>query len=261
MCTVLVLLRPGDDWPLLVATNRDERLERAFDPPGRYWPQAPGVVAWRDRAGGGSWLGLNDEGVVATLVNAHDELGPLAGKASRGELVVRALAEPGAAAAARALGALDAARYRGFTLLVADRSGAFVLSGDGAALRTDALAPGHHMLTPEGCDVAGAPRVRAYLADLRAAPPPRPAAGDWAGWTALLRREDAADPHHAMTVVTEHGFGTVASTLIGVPAAPGAAPALLVASGPPTRAGYEPLDPRALPSPGFGAATSKARPG
>lgn len=242
MCTVLALLRPAERWPLLVATNRDERLDRAFDAPGRHWPQAPGVLAWRDRAGGGSWLGLNDDGVVATLVNAHDQLGPQAGKASRGELVLRALAEPDAASAARAIGALPPARYRGFTLLVADRAGAYAVSGDGAATRVEALAPGHHMLTPEGCDVADAPRVRAYGEAFRAAPPPDPEAGDWESWTALLRRDDAEDPHHAMTVTTGDGFGTVASTLIGVPAGRGAAPVLLAAPGPPTRVGYVPLD-------------------
>lgn len=248
MCTVLALLRPGHDWPLLVATNRDERLERAFDLPDRHWPEVPGALAWRDRAGGGSWLGLNDDGVVATLVNAPDQLGPLAGKASRGELVLRALAEPGAERAARAIGALPAERYRGFTLLVADRARAFAVSADGSAARVEALAPGHHMLTPEGCDVADAPRVRAYRDDLRAAPPPDPESGDWASWTALLRREDADDPHHAMTVSTESGFGTVASTLIGIPAARGAAPALLVAPGPPTRVGYVPLATKTRPT-------------
>ena len=147
-----------------------------------------------------------------------------------------------------AIGALPAARYRGFTLLVADRTQAFALSSDGTAARVDALAPGHHMLTPEGCDVDDAPRVRAYRDDLRAAPPPAPETGDWASWTALLRREDAEDPHHAMTVTTESGFGTVASTLIGIPAARGAAPALLVAPGPPTRVGYVPLATKTRPT-------------
>ncbi len=248
MCTVLVLLRPGERWPLMVATNRDERLDRPFDLPGRHWPTVPGALAWRDRSGGGSWLGLNDDGVVATLVNAHDQLGPLAGKASRGELVLRALAEPTAERAARTVAALPAGNYRGFTLLVADRACAFALSADGNEVRVDALAPGHHMLTPEGCDVAGAPRVRAYRDDFRAAPAPQPGANDWTSWTALLRREDADDPHHAMTVTTRGGFGTVASTLIGIPAPREAAPALLVAAGPPTRVGYVPLDTKTRPT-------------
>ena len=33
MCTVLVLLRPGDAWPLLIGANRDERIDRPFDAP------------------------------------------------------------------------------------------------------------------------------------------------------------------------------------------------------------------------------------
>jgi uncharacterized protein with NRDE domain len=100
MCTVLLLLRPDARWPLLLGANRDERLDRPFDPPGRWWPDAPHVVGGRDRAGGGSWFALNDDGVVATIVNGMDRLGPLAGKRSRGELVLRALAEHSAQDAA-----------------------------------------------------------------------------------------------------------------------------------------------------------------
>src|SRR4030088_665791 len=120
MGTVLLLLRPDERWPLLIAANRDERTRRAVEPPGRWGPDAPGVVAGRDVLGGGSWFGVNDDGVVATIVNGIDRLGPLDGKASRGDLVLRALRETSAEAAARAAGALDPQRYRGFTLLLAD---------------------------------------------------------------------------------------------------------------------------------------------
>ena len=41
-----------------------------------------------------------------------------------------------------------------------------------------------------------------------------------------------------MTVVTGHGFGTVASTLLAVPAAASASPVLLFANGPPTHTPY-----------------------
>lgn len=240
MCTVLVLLRPDDPWPLLVAANRDERLDRAFDPPGRWWPDAPGIVAGRDVLGGGSWLGVNDDGVVATIVNGMDRLGPLPGKRSRGELVLRALRERTANAAARAIGALDAASYRGFTLLVADRRAAYAVASDERTVRIGALVPGHHMVTPDGCDVDWSPRFATHFAAFRAAAPPDPARGDWSSWTALLRHADEDDPHRAMTVVTGHAFGTVCSALIA-PSAPPAAPVLLFANGPPTTAPYEPI--------------------
>ncbi|MBV9438833.1 MAG: NRDE family protein, partial [Candidatus Eremiobacteraeota bacterium] len=140
MCTVLVLLRPGDSWPLLLASNRDERLDRPFDPPGRWWPEAPGVTGWRDATAGGSWLAVNDAGTVATIVNGMHELGPAPGKASRGELVVQLLTKRGAVGAAdapcsageaaEAARRLDPARYRRFALLVADRETTFVATCD-----------------------------------------------------------------------------------------------------------------------------------
>jgi hypothetical protein len=241
MCTVLLLLRPGDRWPLLIGANRDERLDRAFLPPGRYWPDEPRVVAGRDVLGGGSWFGVNDDGVVATIVNGMDRLGPLEGKASRGELVLRALRERDARSAAQSVGGLDAARYRGFTLLVADRAAAFAVSSDERAIGVLALAPGHHMVTPDGVDAVASARYAAHFPAFRDASAPDPAAGDWTAWTGLLRHADEDDPHRAMTVVTAHEFGTVCSSLLALPAAPQAPPVVLFAAGPPTSAPYEPI--------------------
>jgi len=250
MCTVLLLHRPDADWPLLLASNRDERLDRAFDPPGGWWPDAPGVIAWRDRISGGSWLGFNERGVVATVVNRLETLGPLAGKSSRGELIVRALREADAWAAADTVRLLPAADYGGFTLLLADRRAAFSVTNDGTEMQVASLDPGYHMLTPEGCDVADAPRVAAVMADFRAAPLPQPERADWDSWVHLLQREDRADPHRAMTVITGRGFGTVACTLVAVPAA--GRPLLRYAPGPPTTTPFLTLE-----GPGFGEPASK----
>jgi hypothetical protein len=239
MCTVLALLRPGHPWPLIVGANRDERLDRAFDAPGRWWPGAPEIVAGRDVLGGGSWFGVNDDGVVATIVNGLHRLGPLAGKTSRGELVLRALRERDAASAARFAGALAPQQYRGFTLLLADRRTAFAVTSDERSVRVDALAPGHHMVTPEGCDVTTSPRYATHFASFRDAPAPEPAVGDWTAWTELLRRADDDDPHRAMTVAAGAELGTVCSALLAVPAEPQAPPAMLFANGPPTRVPYE----------------------
>jgi|SRR5947209_2204453 len=239
MCTVLVLLRPQHPWPLIVAANRDERLDRAFDAPDRWWPDAPRIVAGRDVLGGGSWFGVNDDGVVATIVNGFQRLGPLEGKASRGEIVLRALRERDAASAARFAGALAPDRYRGFTLLVADRRAAFAVSSDEHRVRVDALAPGHHMITPEGCDVPSSPRYAAHFAAFRDATAPEPATGDWTAWTRLLRRADDEDPHRAMTVAGGAELGTVCSALLALPAAVASPPVLRFAAGPPTRVEFE----------------------
>lgn len=239
MCTVLILQRPDDAWPLLIGANRDERLDRAFDPPARWWPESPGIIGGRDRTSGGSWFGFNDDGVVATIVNGLDRLGPQPGKRSRGEIVLRALREADAPSAVRAIGALSPESYRGFTLLVADRATAFVMTNDERALDTRRLPPGHHMITPDGCDVPTSPRYVAHFEAFRAAPPPAPSERDWSGWIELLRQVDDDDPHRAMTVVTGRDFGTVSSALLGLAAGESAAAELLFANGPPTLAGYE----------------------
>jgi len=71
MCTLILLQRPDHDWPLLLAANRDEMTDRPWLPPGHHWPGQPDVVAGIDRVGGGSWLGLNSDGLVAAIMNRH----------------------------------------------------------------------------------------------------------------------------------------------------------------------------------------------
>ena len=80
MCTLVMLCRPGHEWPVLMAANRDEMLDRTWSAPARHWPDRPEVVAGRDELAGGSWLGINDYGVVAGILNRMGSLGPSDGK-------------------------------------------------------------------------------------------------------------------------------------------------------------------------------------
>src|SRR3954447_17364624 len=125
MCTLAILRRPEHDWPVIIGANRDEMVDRPADPPARHWPDRAEIVAGRDHLAGGSWLGLNDWGVAAAVLNRHGSLGPAAGLRSRGELVLEALDHADAVAAARALSDLDPASYRSFNLIVADNRAAF----------------------------------------------------------------------------------------------------------------------------------------
>src|ERR1700757_2807009 len=110
VCTVVVLVRPDQ---ILLAANRDERVDRLWDPPAAWWPDRSGVVGGRDRTGGGTWMGINRHGVVATVLNRPGTLGPAAGKRSRGELPLLALGHATAAAAAEALSHPGARLWRG----------------------------------------------------------------------------------------------------------------------------------------------------
>jgi hypothetical protein len=252
MCTLVVLRRPGHRWPLIVAANRDEMAARPWQPPARHWPDRAEVVAGLDELAGGSWLGLNDYGVVAGVLNRIDSLGPAAGRRSRGELVLEALDHAEAARAAEALAELETASYRSFNLVVADSRDAFWLchrddGGDGG-VELRALPPGLSMLTAHDLNDRTSPRIRDYLPRFRDAPPPDPDRDDWRAWERLLTsrvHDVGAGPFGAMNIVTETGFGTRSSSLIALPSpddAPGLEARWRFAAGRPDRAAYAPVD-------------------
>lgn len=233
MCTLVILRRPDDAWPVLIAANRDEMLDRSWTMPGRHWPDRPEVMAGRDNLAGGSWLGVNATGVVAAVLNRHGTLGPAPGVRSRGELVLEALDHPDAAAAAKAFAALDPKAYRAFNMVIADNRDAFyVRSLGGSGLKVAPIPVGLSMLTAHELNDESSARIRFHSPRFAAAAVPDPSRGDWAAWEKLLgsrEREPDAGPHGALTIVTAEegarrtGYGTSSSSLVAL-AAPGTAP-------------------------------------
>jgi hypothetical protein len=253
MCTVVLLRRPGSPWPLLLAANRDELKSRSWRPPARHWPDRPEVIAGVDEQAGGSWLGINDHGMVATVLNRVGTLGPEIGKRSRGELVLEALDHADAAAAAAALADLEPAAYRPFNLIVADRHHAYWLRHAGAlpsfafrardgslraiepirlpgaalpeqgrsgGIECQPIPDGLSMLTARELNDPTSSRIAHYLDRWRAAPAPDPDADDWSAWTRLLAERESADgdPRNAMAIVTAGDYGTVCSSLVALSA-------------------------------------------
>ncbi|HEV8015668.1 MAG TPA: NRDE family protein [Stellaceae bacterium] len=226
MCTFIILRRPDHDWPVLIAANRDEMIDRPWLPPGRHWPDRPEVTAGQDTLAGGSWLGLNDHGVVAGILNRHGSLGPAAGQRSRGELVLEALDHADARAAAEALAHIEPAAYRTFNLMIADNRDAFWLrhadpSGT-LPLTVTPLEPGLHMIASGDLDDGELPRLQRYRPLFEAAVPPDPSRGDWASWERLLTDgtlAPGADAQSVMRFDTGRGFATVSSSLIALPSA------------------------------------------
>jgi uncharacterized protein with NRDE domain len=144
MCLVVVALDAHPRFALVVAANRDEYHARAAIP-ARWGDTAPfaGILAGRDFAAGGTWLGVRRDGRWALVTNVRDghRNNPLA--PSRGGLVPAIL--NGAPATALGKLMLDSNRYNGFNLLAGDARGATWASN--RAAETQALAPGVHGLS------------------------------------------------------------------------------------------------------------------
>ncbi|MBT5048803.1 MAG: hypothetical protein HOM58_09895 [Rhodospirillaceae bacterium] len=222
MCTVVFLRRPDHPWPLILGANRDEMANRPWRTPGRHWPDREDVTAGMDELAGGSWLGINDTGIVAGILNRKDSLGPDPKLRSRGELVLEALDHADAIDAAKALSDLDPGAYRSFNLFIADNRDAYWLRSLGASTGKIEMFPipeGVSMLTAWDLNAAESGRTRHYLPEFEAAAAPDPDREDWQAWEALLAGrnfETGAESSEAMLVETDRGFGTLSSSLIAL---------------------------------------------
>ncbi len=111
MCLLVMALRSHPRYPFILATNRDEFLDREARP-AHWWQDAPHILAGRDARAGGTWLGITRAGRFAMVTNYRDLRRPRINGRSRGLLVRDALdgsPRPG----------MDAA-YDGFNLLHGD---------------------------------------------------------------------------------------------------------------------------------------------
>ncbi|MBK7555806.1 MAG: NRDE family protein [Flavobacteriales bacterium] len=109
MCLILFAFRVHPLYPLIVAANRDEFLERPTAA-ASYWSDEQEILAGRDLLAGGTWLGITRSGRFAAITNHRDlRRGRPSQPLSRGSLVLSALkGEPDLK---------SADRYDGFNLL------------------------------------------------------------------------------------------------------------------------------------------------
>ncbi|PLY13516.1 MAG: hypothetical protein C0631_13985 [Sedimenticola sp.] len=251
MCTLVLLRRPNHKWPLLLGANRDEMIDRPWLAPERHWPDRPQVVAGKDQIAGGSWLGMNDHGVLAGVMNRSGTLGSKPGKRSRGELILQALDFLTAADAIDSLADTLAEKYQAFNLVVADSHDAFWISHQGTetsqSITCENLPEGVSMLTSMDLNDPRSPRINTYLPKFRSTEVPDPdAENGWRRWAELLA-DRTVDPKFGPTSainVRNDKFSTLSSSLIALPSEKhtGAKPIWLFSSGPPDEAPFYSVD-------------------
>ena len=114
MCLIAVAHRVAENFPLVIAANRDEFYDRptiAAAP----WQENPDVIGGRDLRAGGSWLAVAAGGRFAAVTNIR---GARTGGPSRGSLVAEFVL--GTAGALAFANDVDRAEYAGFHLILGD---------------------------------------------------------------------------------------------------------------------------------------------
>jgi uncharacterized protein with NRDE domain len=86
MCTVLFSFKNHPDYPLILASNRDEFYDRPTAP-AAFWDEAPDLLAGRDLKACGTWLGITKTGRFAVLTNFRAPASMRDDAPTRGKLV------------------------------------------------------------------------------------------------------------------------------------------------------------------------------
>ncbi|CAA0367427.1 conserved hypothetical protein [Alteromonas alvinellae] len=122
MCILFIANKMRDDYPLLIAANRDEFYARPTAP-STFWENHPHLLAGQDLEAGGTWMGVTRNGDIAALTNVRDPHNINKNAVSRGELVANWLeqspAPKGNAEQSAYLAKLEKTRqrYNGYNLL------------------------------------------------------------------------------------------------------------------------------------------------
>ncbi len=166
MCTLHLFFQVFPEEPVLFAANRDELLDRAWRGP-ELLSRVPRIWGPRDLTAGGTWLGVNEAGVLVSLANHEGTL--RAGSASlcsRGAVVLETLRH-GTADEARRFAEWVAPACKAYTLLVADPERAVVIDHGAEGTQTYRLLPGCHVVTNARFRDPEDPKARRSLARMQ----------------------------------------------------------------------------------------------
>ena len=252
MCLIAFALHASSRWPLVIAANRDEFLDRPTVPLARWkTPQGQAILSGRDLRAGGAWFGLTAGGPggrVAFLTNVR-EADPLPAPRSRGELVTRWLESQICPEDFVASLAANPMAFAGFNLVVGDveRSQWHWVTNRPSAAKQNGIAWHHEALKPGVYGLSNAaldspwPKTTQLKRVLGQSLYAYEAAGDldalqadlWHALGSRERAEAARLPHtgiplaheealsSAFVEIPDHGYGTRSSTLLMASAGPG----------------------------------------
>lgn len=214
MCLLGIAFKLYEDAPLLVLANREEFFARPSAGPQIFARNAetPAWLGGVDLLAGGTWLGVNEWGVLVAVTN-RPEQSPPENPPSRGWLCRSLLAHRDSVSAlAVALPELDGNRYAGCNLLIADRANAFVIEA-GDTVKMSPLEPGLHLLANGPLNAADDLRIRRVRREFEVAT--LATADEWLREARQICQETGEGTEPAICLVGSDR-GTVSSTVLAI---------------------------------------------
>ncbi len=227
MCLILFAVNEHPDFPVVLAANRDEFLQRPAAP-ARRWSDGEGILGGQDLTAGGTWLGVSPSGRLAAVTNVREPGVFAADAQSRGQLVTGLLEHD--SAPVDFLQALDGSAYNGFNLLSVEAGVAVHASNRGSAVLPEvtSVTSGVHGLSNASLDTPWPKVVEGRIRLAQALKGLDPGRIDWNPFLFLLRDADPAPdsqlPQTGVPVDLERalsppfirttGYGTRCSTIV-----------------------------------------------
>ncbi|MEE9593698.1 MAG: NRDE family protein [Thermoplasmata archaeon] len=211
MCTLILLRDHIPEYPLFLLMNRDELYGRPAEEP-TLTREPTSILAPRDVQAGGTWIGVNEVGVVAAISN-REEGSYDSARRSRGLLCLEALRHTSALEVKDFVEEEVAEEaYNPFNLLYGDRGHAFV-THYAAEPRTVELGAGLHVLANMDVDDDTQPRVHLAKEGLR-----QQSFSDLSGAMEAVQKVACDHTVYQGDSVCRHGerAGTVSSTLVAI---------------------------------------------
>jgi uncharacterized protein with NRDE domain len=224
VCTLIAYYQMYPTYPVVVAANRDEYYTRKARQPHMIHQQ-PRVYAGKDEHAGGTWLGVNEFGLVAGLLNRHSPEPQDPARRSRGLLCLDMLCQRDALAARDML--VTEARthpYNSFYVFWADSEHAYLAYNE-ENITIRAIQPGRYLLTNSSL-IDLSQLTPAGLGDLLTDPHPASLDATWAKLQAVCRTHheidrvvDPPNEHRGNRAICVHAsdhYGTVSSSLLAI---------------------------------------------
>ena len=87
MCLIVFGYKVSEEYPLVLAANRDEFYRRPTLAM-HFWEDSPDILAGKDLEQGGTWFGLHKNGMLAALTNYRNPAAIKPNAPSRGEIIM-----------------------------------------------------------------------------------------------------------------------------------------------------------------------------
>ena len=218
MCTLFIHRSKNSDWPILIANNRDEYFSRTFKSPGYHWNNS--IFAGKDILEGGSWLGLNKNGLCAAILNRDSNNLKNKNLKSRGKIIIDILKKSDAKSALEYIKSYFKKNTRFFNLFISDYEDAFWIKYDQNEFKSFIVPYGFSIIDNYGLNDDKSPKQKLYRDIFLKKNLPNPSINYFKSWQELLFLEEKYNNINLSSVFVKEqnkNYGTVCSSIIGLP--------------------------------------------